>query len=52
MLRPEIVCARCRQGSARHTQYVMDAQGRVVYGGECVTLRDNVKRHGQLESLR
>lgn len=39
MLRPEIICFACKKGSAAHTQYVMDSNGVVVSGGECVALR-------------
>jgi len=41
MLRPEIICFVCKKGSAGHDPR-----------GNCVALRKDSKRHGQLESLR
>ena len=41
MLPPTIVCAACKRGSEGHDRW-----------GNCVSLRTNQKRHGQLESLR
>jgi hypothetical protein len=52
MLPPTIVCAVCHRASEGHAPIVVDRNGVVVYGGECVSLRRRDKRHGQLESLR
>lgn len=52
MLPTSIVCAVCHRASEGHAPIIVDRNGVVVYGGECVSLRRRDRRHGQLESLR